>query len=130
MNCLMAGMIPLAMILKSRIPGATSPLSPAFWFVMSMALMTGFIAAYPMNWWLVARRLKHGMLTVRRAVAGAHEGMAGMQHQSQGACHQMGAIPKHSGHAAPAVAAITIGIVIVLSCLIMAAGIAIGVAFS
>jgi Domain of unknown function (DUF4396) len=129
MNCLMAGMIPVAMILKSRIPGATSPLSPAFWFVMSMALMTGFIAAYPMNWWLVARRLKHGMLTVRRAVAGAHEGMAGMQHQSQGA-HQKGALTEHSGHAAPAVAAITIGIVIVLSFLIMAAGIAIGGAFS
>jgi hypothetical protein len=122
MNCLMAGMIPVAMILKSRIPRATSPLSPAFWFVMSMALMTGFIAAYPMNGWLVARRLKHGMLTVRRAGAAALEGMAGAQ--------QMGAMTEHSGHAAPAVAAITIGIVIVLSFFIMAAGIAIGVAFS
>ena len=128
MNCLMAGMIPVAMILKSRIPGATSPLSPAFWFVMSMALVTGFIAAYPMNWWLVARRLKHGMLTVRRAGL-ASGGMAGMQQQTQGA-HQMGAMPEHSGHTAPAVPAITIGIVIVLSFLIMAAGIAIGVAFS
>ena len=116
------------MILKSRIPGATSPLSPAFWFVMSMALMTGCIAAYPMNWWLVAPAQARNAM-VRRAVAGAHEGMAGMQHQSQGA-HQMGAMPEHAGHAAPAVAAITIGIVIVLSFLIMAAGIAIGVAFS
>jgi hypothetical protein len=96
---------------------------------MSMALMTGFMAAYAMNWWLVARRLKHGMLTVRRAAASAHEGMAGMQHQSQGA-HQTEAMTEHSGHAAPAVAAITIGIVIVVSFLIMAAGIAIGVAFS
>ena len=129
MNCLMAGMIPVAMILKSRIPGAMSPLSPAFGFVMSMALMTGFIAAYPMNWWLVARRLKHGMLTVRRAPAPAHEAMPGMQHQSQGA-QQMGAMAQHSGHAAPAVAAITIGIAIALSFLIMAAGIAIGGAFS
>ena len=76
MNCLMAGMIPVAMILKSRLPGASSPLSPVFWFVMSMALMTGFIAAYPMNWWLVACRLKHGMLTVRRAGL-APEGIAG-----------------------------------------------------
>jgi hypothetical protein len=70
------------------------------------------------------------MLTVRRAAAAtADEGMAGMQHQSQDA-HQMGAMTEHSGHAAPAVAAITIGIVIVLSFLIMAAAIAIGVAFS
>jgi hypothetical protein len=129
MNCLMAGMIPVAMILRSRIPDATSPLSPAFWFVMSLALMTGFIAAYPMNWWLVARRLKHGMLTVRRATGAAHEGMAGMQHQSQGA-HQMGAMGEHSGHTAPTVAALTIGIVIVLSFMIMAAGIAMGVTFS
>ena len=128
MNCLMAGMIPVAMILRSRIAGATSPLSPAFWFVMSMALMTGFSTAYPMNWWLVARRLKHGMLTVRRA-GFPPEGMAGRQHQSQGA-HQMGALPEHSEHTAPAVPAITIGIVIVLSFLIMAAGIAIGLVFS
>jgi len=128
MNCLMAGMIPVAMILKSRIPGAMSPLSPAFWFVRSMALMTGFIAAYPMNWWLVARRLKHGMLTVRRAGL-APEAMAGMQHQSQGA-HQPGAMPEHSGQSAPAVPGITIGIVIGLSFLIMLAGIAIGIAFS
>src|SRR5215469_822229 len=111
MNCLMAGMIPVAMILKSRIPGAMSPLSPAFWFVRSMALMTGFIAAYPMNWWLVARRLKHGMLTVRRAGL-APEAMAGMQHQSQGA-HQPGAMPEHSGQSAPAVPGITIGIAVV-----------------
>jgi hypothetical protein len=128
MNCLMAGMIPVAMILKSRIPGAASPLSAAFWFVMSMALMTGFIAAYPMNWWLVARRLKHGMLTVRRA-GSAPDGIAGMQHQSQGA-HQLGAMPEHSGQSAPAMPGTTIAIVIVLSFLIMTAGIAIGIAFS
>jgi hypothetical protein len=32
---------------------------------MSMALLAGFVVAYPINWWLVARGLKHGMLTVR-----------------------------------------------------------------
>ena len=32
-----------------------------------MALLAGFIVAYPMNWWLVARHLKHGMTTVRPA---------------------------------------------------------------
>ncbi len=31
---------------------------------MSMALLVGFITAYPMNWWLVSHHLKHGMLTV------------------------------------------------------------------
>jgi hypothetical protein len=32
---------------------------------MSLALMVGAAFAYPMNWWLVAHHLKHGMLTVR-----------------------------------------------------------------
>jgi hypothetical protein len=32
---------------------------------MSLALMFGAIIAYPMNWWLVAHHLKHGMMTVR-----------------------------------------------------------------
>ena len=66
MNVLMAGMIPIAALCRVAVGGALTPLMPAFWFVMSMALLAGFIAAYPMNWWLVAKGLKHGMMTVRR----------------------------------------------------------------
>jgi hypothetical protein len=82
MNLLMAGMVPTAMILKMHIPSANDPATPAFWFVMSMGLLVGFVVAYPMNWWLVANHLKHGMMTIRpaSAVAGAqgtHLGMAG-----------------------------------------------------
>jgi Domain of unknown function (DUF4396) len=65
MNCLMAGMIPVAVIAKARNPAGASPASPIFWFLMSMALTAGAFLAYPMNWWLVARGLKHGMLTIR-----------------------------------------------------------------
>ncbi len=32
---------------------------------MSMALLSGFVVTYPINWWLVAKGLKHGMMTVR-----------------------------------------------------------------
>jgi len=73
MNLLMAGMVPTAMILRAHIQSANDPTTPRFWFVMSMALLVGFIIAYPMNWWLVANHLKHGMMTVRpaSAVAGA-----------------------------------------------------------
>jgi hypothetical protein len=76
----MAGMVPTAMILKMRVPSANDPATPAFWFVMSMALLVGFIIAYPMNWWLVANHLKHGMMTVRSAsaAAGADDGHLGM----------------------------------------------------
>jgi hypothetical protein len=83
MNLLMAGMMPTMMILRRYVPSADNPLTPNFWFVMSMGLLVGFIIAYPMNWWLVANHLKHGMMTVRPASAGAHDhaAMSGMAHE-------------------------------------------------
>ena len=84
MNLLMTGMVPTVMVLRSNIPAAADPTKPSFWFVMSMGLLVGFIIAYPMNWWLVANHLKHGMMTVRPAAAavgghdhGAHAGATG-----------------------------------------------------
>ncbi len=65
MNLLMAGMVPTAMALRRHVDLAGDPGNARFWFVMSMALIVGFIIAYPMNWWLVANHLKHGMMTVR-----------------------------------------------------------------
>ena len=75
MNLLMAGMVPTVMILRLRAAAATDPTTPSFWFVMSMGLLVGFVVAYPMNWWLVANHLKHGMMTVRpaHAAAGGHD---------------------------------------------------------
>lgn len=67
MNLLMAGMVPTMMILQMQLGRGADPTTAAFWFVMSMALLVGFIAAYPMNWWLVRYNLKHGMMTVRPA---------------------------------------------------------------
>ena len=80
MNLLMAGMVPTVMWLRTRITSAADPMTPRFWFVMSMGLLVGFIIAYPMNWWLVTYHLKHGMMTVRPAdaAAGAHDAHAGM----------------------------------------------------
>jgi hypothetical protein len=71
MNLLMAGMVPVMMLLKMQLGGG-SPASPVFWFVMSMALLAGAILAYPMNWWLVSYHLKHGMITVRAKPVAAH----------------------------------------------------------
>jgi hypothetical protein len=65
MNLLMAGMIPIVMLLKASIPSADHAASPRFWFVMSMGLLAGFGVAYPINWWLVTHHLKHGMMTIR-----------------------------------------------------------------
>jgi len=65
MNVLMAGMILTMYGLRLQLAGAGGPGTVFFWFVMSMALLVGFVLAYPINWWLVARGLKHGMITVR-----------------------------------------------------------------
>ena len=69
MNALMAGMVPVMMILRVHLPGADSPRQATFWFTMSMALLAGALISYSMNWWLVENHLKHGMMTVRRAPA-------------------------------------------------------------
>jgi hypothetical protein len=96
MNFLMAGMMPIAALGRVAVGGNFSPLTPEFWFVMSMALLAGFVVAYPMNWWLVANGLKHGMLTVRHEAArrDAHE-PADTTHQQMVASPNEG----HVGHA-------------------------------
>jgi hypothetical protein len=77
MNCLMAGMVPAMTLAMKSALGSHSPSGPAFWFIMSMALLVGFISAYPMNWWLVSRHMKHGMMTVRPL----HESVKGGAHK-------------------------------------------------
>jgi hypothetical protein len=91
MNLLMAGMVPTVMALRAHIPAAADPTSPSFWFVMSMGLLVGFIIAYPMNWWLVANHLKHGMMTMRPAPAQAAASHAHAAHDH--------AMHDHGGHA-------------------------------
>jgi Domain of unknown function (DUF4396) len=65
MNYLMAAMVVVTSIGMNMVPESSSPLTMEFWFIMSMALLAGFFAAYPINWWLVSNHLKHGMMTVR-----------------------------------------------------------------
>ena len=65
MNGVMAAMAAVSVPWKGAVAGATSPLNLDFWFVMSIALCAGFFVAYPINWWLVAKGMKHGMKTVR-----------------------------------------------------------------
>ncbi|MDJ0514675.1 MAG: DUF4396 domain-containing protein [Methyloceanibacter sp.] len=65
MNCLMGGMLPVSALAFQDNADAHDPTQPLFWFRMSLALMVGALVAYPMNYWLVAHHLKHGMMTVR-----------------------------------------------------------------
>jgi hypothetical protein len=61
MNAVMAGMIPVMVILMSRDMSAMEPTSVRFWGTMSLAFVVGTVTTYPVNWWLVKRGLKHGM---------------------------------------------------------------------
>jgi len=63
MNMVMVGMIPTMVILMHVLPEADNPYHPEFWGVMSLATMAGMITAYPINSWMVARGLKHGMMS-------------------------------------------------------------------
>jgi hypothetical protein len=118
MNLLMAGMVPTVMALKSGIPGAGDPLNPSFWFVMSMGLLVGFVFAYPMNWWLVANHLKHGMMTVRPA--GAMSGMHGTMHAMQSAAQERPAMAMSGEPTRP-----PLPVMALLSFVALAAGVAI-----
>src|ERR1700716_4301053 len=117
---LMAGMMPTMMILRMYVPGADNPVTPNFWFVMSMALLVGFIIAYPMNWWLVANHLKHGMMTVRPATAG-EASMSGMAAAGPSMSHM--SMPMETGHALRP----PIAVMALLSFLALAAGLAVAV---
>ena len=65
MNAVMAGMIPVMIILMTKDMRAMDPTSLRFSGVMSLATLAGATLAYPINWWLVKNRLKHGMGTER-----------------------------------------------------------------
>jgi hypothetical protein len=67
MNAVMAGMIPAMIILMSRDMSAMEPTSVRFWGIMSIAVVVGAVTAFPVNWWLVERGLKHGMGGAERA---------------------------------------------------------------
>jgi hypothetical protein len=64
MNLLMTGMVITSQFAMRSVRGSDDPTRPQFWFIMSMALIVGFVCAYPANWWLVANHMKHGMMTV------------------------------------------------------------------
>src|SRR6195256_4439548 len=97
MNMMMAGMAPVMIFLMmGRDMRAMWPTEPLFWFVMSLGVTVGFIIAYPVNVWLVAKGMKHGLMTVRAAGhESSHEGQSAEHHMA----HSM-AGEEHATHGA------------------------------
>ena len=101
MNMMMAAMAPVMIFsMMGRDMRAMWPAEPLFWFVMSIGVTAGFIIAYPINVWLVAKGMKHGLMTVR-AEGSAHraEEKSAKQHGSHAGA--MGSM-NHMDHGAPA----------------------------
>lgn len=82
MNAMMAGMAPvMAILMMGRDMRAMWPGEMLFWGVMALGIGVGFAVAYPFNVWLVAKNLKHGLMTER--AEGAHGQAAGHHHDGQ-----------------------------------------------
>jgi manganese oxidase len=75
MNTMMAGMFPvMVMLMMGRDMRAMAPTQLMFWGTMSLGVIAGFFTAYPMNYWLVANNLKHGLMTQRDSGAQSSQG--------------------------------------------------------
>lgn len=73
MNMVMAGMIPVMVaLMMGRDMRAMHPSNLVYWGAMSAGVIVGFVAAFPVNWWLVAKGLKQGMGTQRALGKGGH----------------------------------------------------------
>jgi FtsP/CotA-like multicopper oxidase with cupredoxin domain len=85
----------MSFLMMGRDMRAMDPAELMFWGVMSLGVIVGFATAYPSNVWLVARSLKHGLMTERKSADhSAMHGMAAHEHEHhRGAGHD-----KHAGH--------------------------------
>lgn len=106
MNAMMAGMLPTMVILMSRDMRAMEATSPWFWASMSAATLVGVAVAYPINWWLVKHKLKHGMGTERAlgkggATVGTTHQHSGMAMANMPPARPSMAASSHAGHNMP-----------------------------
>lgn len=94
MNAMMAGMAPvMALLMMGRDMRAMWPGELLFWGVMALGVGVGFAVAYPFNVWLVAKGLKHGLMTDRGRAERQH---AGEDHSAHG--HPRPTPASHGAH--------------------------------
>jgi len=88
MNAMMAGMAPvMSFLMMGRDMRAMVPTELLFWGVMSLGVIVGFTVAYPVNVWMVERKLKHGLMTERPARSRFDLAAATAGHEGHGAEH-------------------------------------------
>lgn len=97
MNAMMAGMAPvMALLMMGRDMRAMWPGELLFWGVMALGVGVGFAVAYPFNVWLVAKGLKHGLMTDRGETAKPHAPKKDAVHAHEHAGH--GRSANHAGN--------------------------------
>lgn len=98
MNMVMFGMIPMMVWLMHHWHGADDPTNLIFWFTMGLATIVGGVTAYPINYWLVKNKLKHGCMTIpdKNPIMPMHQ-----QHNPAVHAHNHG--EEHHHHAADTV---------------------------
>lgn len=93
MNMVMTGMFPVMIVLAFLYPISKDPGTIYFWGRMSAATLAGFLVAYPINSWMVKRKIKHGMMSMPSAGNGGHDHMSmGHDHSSMKHNHQQGGL--------------------------------------
>lgn len=129
MNYLMAAMVLVTTFSMRMVPESSSPMSMEFWFIMSMALLVGFIAAYPINWWLVSNHMKHGMMTVRPNQGDGND--VSMQERSapNHSTHGVSTKSFHNGNQADKVSRSTVGFMVAVSFIIFGASVSIALIY-
>ncbi|OUM00395.1 DUF4396 domain-containing protein [Variovorax sp. JS1663] len=96
MNAMMAGMAPvMALLMMGRDMRAMDPTELLFWGVMSLGVIAGFAIAYPVNVWMVACQMKHGLMTERKPKEDSVSAPALSPH---GQPHAVEQIPARAGH--------------------------------
>ncbi|AKJ30716.1 DUF4396 domain-containing protein [Caldimonas brevitalea] len=96
MNAMMAGMAPtMSLLMMGRDMRAMEPTELLFWGVMSLGVIVGFATCYPVNVWMVARKLKHGLMTER----GTGNTATGQRHTDASAEPHRAAHTAGHGHA-------------------------------
>ncbi len=92
MNFVMAGMLPVMIILMTSDMKNMEVTSLHFWGIMSLASIIGSVLAFPVNWWLVKNKLKHGMGTERALGKGGEKLNPAMNMKGM----NMKGMPEHS----------------------------------
>src|SRR5919197_4221902 len=75
---------------------AMEPSQLLYWGTMSLGVLAGFFAAYPVNVWLVAKGLKHGMMRTQAEPERADGGGEPAADRATRAAHGQGAM-SHAG---------------------------------